>query len=657
MFVLFEEDGAFKAGTVLTETDASLQVETTHGKRVKLKSSHVLLRFKEPAPATLLEAATNEAEQLDTEFLWEVCSDEEFGFAEFAADYYGHAPGAVESAALLLRLHASPVWFHRKGRGRFRKAPPDILQAALAGMEKKRQQAEAMERMKDELLARRLPAELAGMLDGLLYRPDRNRLEQKALEAACAEAGLSAPRLLLQCGALPSSYDYHYKRFLFEQFPEGTAFPPLEAPAVPAGLPRAEVAAFSIDDAHTTEIDDAFSLTPRPGGGWRVGIHIAAPGLAFAHGSALDEVARARLSTVYMPGNKITMLPDAVVERYTLAAGRECPALSLYLDVNPDLSLAGHESRVELVPVAANLRHHDIEPLFNETTLADGGPDFPWKAELTLLWHLATVLEAGRGKPAANQNLLDYNYVVDWSVATEDGPGEVSITRRPRGSPLDKLVAELMIVANSTWGKLLDEAKVPGLYRVQTGGKVRMSTVAAPHEGLGVDCYAWSSSPLRRYVDLANQWQLISVLRGDAPAFPPKSPDLMAALRDFELTYTAYADFQRHMERYWCLRWLRRQGLATVTGRVIRENLVRLEEIPYVLKVSSLPTLPPGARVRLSVEKSDLVDVDLHLRHVETLAEASPADELAEELTEEGEAVAAAEAGLEAPVEGVAQSE
>lgn len=621
MFVLFEEDGAFKAGTVLTETDASLQVETSHGKRVKLKSAHVLLRFKEPAPGALLDAAERAAEAMDTEFLWEVCGDEEFGFAEFAADYHGHPPSAVESAALLLRLHSAPVWFHRKGRGRFRKAPPEILQAALAGLEKKRQQAEAVDRMRDELLAGRLPAELAAMVDQLLYRPDRNRLEVKALEAACGESGLSAPRLLLRCGALPSSYDYHYKRFLFEQFPEGTAFPELAAPALPEGLPRAEVAAFSIDDAHTTEIDDAFSLTPRSGGGWRVGIHIAAPGLGFGRDSALDQVARSRLSTVYMPGNKITMLPEGVVERFTLAAGRDCPALSLYLEVNADLSIAGHESRIECVPVAANLRHHDIEPVFNETTLAEGGPDFPWKAELTLLWNLATVLEAGRGKPAANQNLLDFNYVVDWSVETEDGPGEVDISRRARGSPLDKLVAELMIVANSTWGKLLDEAKVPGLYRVQTGGKVRMSTVAAPHEGLGVDCYAWSSSPLRRYVDLANQWQLITVLRGEAPAFPPKSQELMAALRDFELTYAAYADFQRQMERYWCLRWLRRQGLKTVTGRVLRENLLRLEEVPYVLKVNSLPTLPSGARVRLSVEGSDLVDVELHLRYQETLVE------------------------------------
>ena len=303
MFVLFEEDGAFKAGTVLTETDASLQVETSHGKRIKLKAAQVLLRFQAPSPAALLDEAEREAEKLDTEFLWEVSGDAEFGFCELAADYFGHAPGAVEASALLLRLHSAPIWFHRKGRGRFRKAPAEILQAALAGQEKKRQQAELIDRMRDQLVAGEVPGEITAMLDQILYRPDRNRLEVKAVEAACAETGLSAPRLLLRGGALGSSYDYHYKRFLFEYFAEGTAFPETPDPAADENLPVAGVAAFSIDDAQTTEIDDAFSVSPRAEGGWRVGIHIAAPGLGLRRGDALDDIARRRLSTVYMPGN------------------------------------------------------------------------------------------------------------------------------------------------------------------------------------------------------------------------------------------------------------------------------------------------------------------------------------------------------------------
>ncbi len=626
MFVLFEEDGAFKAGTVLADNDATLQVETTHGKRVKLKRAQVLLNFREPAPGELLARAEAAAEQLETEFLWEVCGDEEFAFPDFAAEYHGHPPNALEAAAILLRLHSAPIYFHRKGKGRFRKAPEDILRAALAGLEKKRQQAAAIEKMRDELLAGRLPAEFNGMVAQLLYRPDRNRPEVKALEAACVDAGLSAARMLLKCGALASSYEFHHNRFLFEHFPEGVHFPSFEAPVVPAGLPRAEVAAFSIDDATTTEIDDAFSVTPRAGGGWRIGIHIAAPALGFTRGSALDAIARRRLSTVYMPGNKITMLPDEVVQCFTLAAGRDCPAISLYLDVNADLSVAGQESRIELVPIVANLRHHDIEPVFNEHTLHEGGPDFEWKRELTVLWDLATVLEAGRGKASANQNQVDYSFYVDWQTETADGPGYISIGQRKRGSPMDKLVAELMILANSTWGKLLDEVNVPGLYRVQSGGKVRMTTTGGPHEGLGVDCYAWSSSPLRRYVDLVNQWQIIAVLSGSEPAFAPKSTDLMAALRDFELTYLAYSEFQRQMERYWCVRWLRQRATPEVEALVLRDNLVRLVEVPLMFKVASLPLQYPGSTVKLAIEGSDLLDVEVQARYIATLAEPDPAE-------------------------------
>lgn len=621
MHVLYEESGTFKCGSVLVDNDNSLQIENTHGKRIKLKSNHVLLRFDAPAASELLTRAEAEAEALEVDFLWEVCGDEEFHFSDFAEEYVGHSPGAVEAAAVLLRLHSAPVYFHRKGRGRFRKAPADILQAALAGLEKKRQQALAIEQMRDALLAGELPEAFDGQIAQLLYHPDRNRLEAKALEAACVDSGLSAARIMLRCGALGSSYDFHYGRFLFDQFPEGTGFPDITLPTPPDDLPLAPVRAFSIDDATTTEIDDAFSVTPRAGGGWRVGIHIAVPALGLTRGSPLDAIARTRLSTVYMPGQKITMLPDAVVDVFTLQAGRDCPALSLYLDLSSALAVVSHETRLERVPIAANLRHHDLDPVFNDDTLLGEGPDYPWKQELTLLWELATILEAGRGKPATNQTQTDFSFAVDWHTSDDDGPGIISISQRVRGAPLDKLVSELMIAANSTWGKQLDEAGVPGIYRVQGGGKVRMATAAAPHEGLGVDCYAWSSSPLRRYVDLINQWQIISVVRDHEPPFPPKSQDLMEAVRDFDIAYSAYAEFQRHMERYWCIRWLRQRGADTVTARVLRENVVKIDDTPFVFKLAGMPLQMPGAHIQLEIKDTDLLDVDVRARFIAVIAE------------------------------------
>lgn len=644
MNVLFEEDGAFRVGTVLADNVSSLQVTLPTGRRVKVKAAHVLLRFEIPAAGALLAEAETMAQDIEADFLWAVGPAAEFGFAELAAEYFGQSPTSAQAAAVLLRLHAAPMYFHRKGRGRYFKAPPEILQAALAGMEKKRLQAEAITRMAAELVAGRLPDEFKPQLPQLLYAADRNRPEAKALVEAAAQSGKSEAQLLLACGAAASAHDYHLGRFLYECFREGTGFAPyapaLQTEVLNDALPLTDVHAFSIDDAATTEIDDAFSVTPRATGGWRIGVHIAVPGLGFAIDSDLGQIARRRLSTVYMPGQKITMLPEAVVEQFTLAAGRTAPAISLYLEVAADLRLLSHSTQLDRITIADNLRHHDIEPLFNAATLTEPLADFSYRDELTVLWEFSQVLAAGRGQQdkADSGGRKDYNFVVDWQANAgndADGPGRVSITERPRGSPLDTLVAELMIFANATWGAALRDAGIPALYRVQTGGKVRMSTVAAAHEGLGVDCYAWSSSPLRRYADLVNQWQLIAWLRNEPPSFVPQSTELFAALRDFELTYAAYAEFQRHMERYWCLRYLVQTDTRVLEAVVIRESLVRVMDLPLVLRVASLPELalvPRGAQVRVAVEGIDLLAVEIRVRFVEVLA-----GEIVEDMVDAGE--------------------
>lgn len=622
MHLLFEEDGILKTGTLLAEQEASLQVESASGRRTKVKAAHTLLRYAAPPPGQLLGLAEPLAKEVEPEFLWECCSDGEFSFLDIAREYFGHPPSAVEATTILLALQAAPIYFHRKGKGHFRKAPPDILAAALVGAEKKRQQALAIDRMADELAAGQLPPEFANLIDELLYRPDRNKPEAKALDLTCKKTGLTPPALFLQCKAIKSAYDFHYRRFLNEHFPKGTGFPDLPLPALPSGLPFAEVSAFSIDDAQTTEIDDALSVVALPGIGWRVGIHIAAPGLGFPPQGEFDQIARRRLSTVYMPGSKITMLPDALVERFTLAAGRTCPAVSLYLTVSPELEITQHESRIEQVRIAANLRHHEMEPLFNETTLAEGLGDFPFRDELKFLWQFANACEGRRGKPSAMQGMHDYNFAIHGDLA-DPAHCRVEITERRRGSPLDKLVAELMIVANSTWGGLLAEKKVACIYRAQGGGRVRMTTSPLPHEGLGVDQYAWCTSPLRRYTDLVNQWQLIALLRGETPAFGNRSELLFAAMRDFDLTYTAYAEFQRGMERYWCLRALDQEKASEVTARTLRrEGMVKLDHLPLAFNCPSLPAgLSAGTHVRLAVGEHDELTLEAHFRFVDSLAD------------------------------------
>ncbi len=669
-YVLFEEGGHFRAATIQSDQNTTLQVELPGGKRQKLKVAQVLLRFRDPAPVQLLPMAEPLAADMDPAFLWECAPEAEFAVAELAADYYGHAPSATESTALLLAMHNAPLYFHRRGKGVFRRAPPDILKAALAGQEKKRLQAEAIERMAAQLVAGTLPTELADQIESLLVQPDRNRLEVKAFEAACAETKESPAALLLRCGAFPDAYHWHYRRFVAERFPKGTGFPDLPEPAVYGNLPLADVQAVSIDDANTTEIDDALSVQRLPGIGWRFGIHIAAPGLGILPGSVHDGVARARLSTVYMPGHKITMLPDDLVARFTLAAGTPCPAVSLYVTADEQFEILNHESRVERVPIVANLRLHEIEPHMDAEALNRGDiPSCAYGETLLTLWRFAAACAGRRGKPASQAGLHDYHYQIDGPLhdkstgaILDPASCHVHIEARKRGSPVDMLVAELMILANATWGQLLAEKSIPGLYRAQVGGKVRMTTSALPHEGLGVACYAWSTSPLRRYADLINQWQLIAALTAKTAPFAPRSAELFAAMRDFDLTYAGYADFQRRMERYWCLRWLQQTDTSRFEGTLMRHvPNVRVDGLPLVVAVPSAPELPPGSRISLTLADPDLLDLSIQTRF-ESVLSADAADtgedlEILDEvsiedaLPEAEEAEAVTEAAANAPTE------
>jgi exoribonuclease-2 len=615
MQVLYEEEGEVKVGTVLAQAPASFQVESPHGRRTKVKQGSVVLTFDSPPAAELIDQARRYAETLDADFLWQ-CSSGEFDFRALARDYVGREPTAIEAAGVLLKLQGSPMYFYRRGKGRFQAAPEETLKLALASQEKKKRQQAQAEVWTQSLARFECPAEIAALKDELLYAPDRNKIETRAFEEACRRTGLTPARLFERAGLLDDTHAYHLHRFLHEFFPRSAGFPPHEVALVRDELPVADVRAFSLDEVGTTEIDDAFSVVRLPDGGVRVGVHIAAPALGIAPSSPLDTIARERLSTAYMPGRKYTMLPDDVVAAFSLDHGAAQPAVSLYFEVGADgLPLSTH-SRVERVPIAANLRHAQYDVL--NTAFEKGeGAGLEYEDDLRELWRVALALEKRRGRPSTGTAILDYTFFVE--------DDRVRIVPRKRGSPLDKLVSELMILVNSTWGALLAERDVAAIYRVQSTGKVRLSVHAEAHEGLGVSCYAWMSSPLRRYVDLVNQWQLVSSLQGRRPPFTRTSEGLLTALRAFEITYARYDEHQRAMDTSWSLRWLLQESRDTIDGTVIRENLVRLEGLPMVIRVGSLPELPSGTRVRLAIREVDLIERSLDVQFREALTSEAPA--------------------------------
>ena len=637
MNLLFDDSGKFLTGRLLSETDASVQVELPSGKRQKVKLAHVLLRFDKPEAAQLLELAKPIGLEMDLDLMWECAPEDEFGFVDVAQDYFGASANVLEQTASLLTLFEAPHYFRRAGKGRFKKAPLEQVQQALAAIAKKAAVQAQIDDWTRQLLDGHCPEPVREQLYKILFKPDKNAPEYKSVVQASKEAQVGPLALLQRVGAIQSAYQFHWQRFLFEHFPKGTGFGgPFAVAADGANLPEAAVHAYSIDDAATTEIDDALSVTGLGSGQVTLGIHIAVPALGIQPDEALDQVARNRMSTVYMPGHKITMLPDDVVERFTLQAGRHCPALSIYLDIDESsFEIQGHRTVLERVWIAQNLRHDHIQDELDQAFFdRDDVPqtELEWVHEMRWLYQLAVQRKAHResvrGKPELF-NRPDYNFALNGMQGEEPtGDEVVQISVRRRGSPLDLIVAESMILANQHWGQWLANAGVPGIYRSQAsmapGVKVRMSTKALPHAGMGVPCYAWCTSPLRRYADLVNQWQLLACVQHGATAalvapFKAKDAQLFAVISGFEATYAAYNEFQRGMERYWTLRLIQQQEIRECTAQVLNERMVRAEDFPLVANVVGASGLAKGTRVRVSLGDIDLIALEVTAQVIETL--------------------------------------
>ena len=665
MNLLYEEGGDIKIAAVQSATgtgDAeSWQATSLSGKKIKLKAKEVWLRFEKPEAQAAMDEALVLSKDIDLQLLWDCAPEEEFGLVEVSLEYFGSQATIPQQVALAIALQDAPVFFRRKGRGRFQRAPLEQLQAGLAALERKQKELEQQSVWQQDLVAGIFPDTLKSSAKQLLFSPDKNSSAYKALIAACTETGESPAQLMIRCAAIESPLAYHQGMFLKAHFPNGAAHhvnigvDQAAYDAAIAELPLAEVNAFSIDDSGTTEIDDALSVTELVEGGHRIGIHIAAPGLAISKDDPLDQVARNRMSTVYFPGNKITMLPDSVIEQFSLDAGSPRPALSIYVDLDADgiVNRDTLQMRAEMVPMTANLRLEDVEHLVSEESLVDEGVSYPYRKELAILWRAAKLLHAGRqekrianGLRAEQLGVIDPNALArdfHFQIQDVDGVQRVEIIPRQRGSILDTIVAEWMIFCNSASGQLLADHGLPGLFRTQKGWgplRTRMQTTPGPHEGLGLDYYAWCTSPLRRYSDLVNQWQLIALAKHGVTAkmmapFPPRDATLMGIAADFESCYQAYGEFQDRLEKYWCLRWITQDGDSkNVYVRHLKEGMSRVELVPLHLPIPELASHPRMTRAEVAVADVDLLQLSAAVRVLEIEAKAEPEVKTVEELTD-----------------------
>ena len=618
MNIFYEESGQFKVAAIVQKNDATYQVDTQHGKRTKVKANNVFAEF-DGDMAAFLENAQAQAADIDTDLLWEVCGEEEFSAEAIAEEYYGHAPTKTELAATLIALYAAPMYFYKKAKGVFKAAPEETLKQALAAIERKKQQDAQIDAWAEALKRGEMPSEIAADLKTILHAPDKQSLTYKAFTKAADALKTSAYELAKKTGGITSIPQYLQDGFEIKYFPKGTGFPDLPLPEMP-DLPKADVTAFSIDDESTTEVDDALSLTDLGNGTKCVGIHIAAPSLAVKPGDKMEKNIMERLSTVYFPGGKITMLPENWIAAFSLDAGAYRPAVSIYFDVDSGFNVGEPTCKIEAVNIAENLRIQAIEPHFNAETGLDEAGEMMFAHHQDLIWlhQFAVALQKARGKYEPDR-APQYDYSIEL-----DEEGNVSVVRRERGSPIDTLVSEMMILANSTWAQMLHDNDLPGLFRVQPAGKVRMSTKSEPHIGMGVQHYGWFTSPLRRAADYINQKQLLSLIDDTAETLYQNSDaELFAALRDFDAAYTAYADFQRQMEAYWSLVYLQQQGISELTATILKEDLVRIEGLPLVTRATGIPfDALPKSQVLLKITELDPEKQFIALNYVKAVAPA-----------------------------------
>ena len=604
MNILYEESGKFKAATIVQKNNNSYQVDTQYGKRVKVKESQIFVEFSQEIEVFFHEVGQIQSE-IDTDFLWEVADGKEFALNSLAVEYFGvQQPNPVQMAALLMTIYDAPIYFYKKGKGIFKAAPKEALEAAKASLLRKQEMLSQKQEWMTQLQAGVLPQIFQPEIMRILHCPEKQNLLDQAFLEAAEQKKLSPINLAIELGAIHSPVEFWRAGFLLRFFPNGVSFPTLEEPRIPSELPVASVQAFSIDDKQTTEIDDAFSVTFLEDGMVEVGVHIAVPSIAIAPGTRIERLIFERLSTVYFPGEKIVMLPSDWSAHFSLDKDTLKPAISLYLLLDSDFNIKQTRTAVEKIHIADNLCISDLELMYDKEMCSIGeqtGCSAVYQKELSLLYTLSRKLISVRGKDNESQkNRFDFLFEVN-------DDGRILIKRRQRDSSIDMIIGEMMIYANAYWAGELARCQLPAMFRGLSAGKVKMSTQPLEHANIGVAQYAWCSAPLRRASDYINQRQLLSIYLSDLPArFETGDAEFFALMRSFETTYSSYAMFQQDMELLYTLMFLQQESIHSFVGIYIREGVVRAEDIPLIIKVSDQPADWSGKRYVFLVKEIDL---------------------------------------------------
>jgi exoribonuclease-2 len=573
--VEFLDQGRLKPGLVVREQTNQLAVVETGGRERSIARDLVMLRHpdRKVTRETLVDVvAVFEAErarltaELDLNLLWEVVREHERGYsAEELAELYFGRRSASATSVMLEALFNDRLYFVRRHLEFFARSSDQVERLRLQ-YEKVRLRSEASRHtrnlirgvLEDGLVLP--PSESASLIVELcryLENPStRSRDLTAMIEAAVSDIPPveAAYEILELLGAPLPGPRFVVIGGVRTAFPEA-ALAEASRIVAPSRTAGDDTAAVTIDDDDTVEVDDAISCEALSDGALRVQVHIALVADLVPINGPMDREAAARATTVYLPEATIRMLPDQIsCAAASLIAGTVRNVLTTDVQLSATGEIIGYSIYPSSIRIAARLSYEACDAML------EAGSSAPQAATMRLMNQAALKLRERRRLAGA---LLIHRREPKIKVREE---GEIELTMIDSASPSRLLVAELMVLSNYVAARWAADHRVPLIYRVQPaiGGdfgpqRPRLSLHPEFHAGVGLDYYAQLSSPIRRYMDLALQRQILAAL-GGRPSLAYQADQLMAVLANAEAADSEGKELERRARRYWTLRYLERNA-------------------------------------------------------------------------------------------------
>ena len=614
------DEGRLKPGLVVREQANHVTVADAGGRERSIARDLIMLRHpdrkvtRDNLAATALELDAEHKElaaELDLNLLWEVVREQGRNFsAEELADLFFGRRSASATSVMLEALFNDRLFFVRRHMEFVARSPEQVERLRMQ-YDKVRLRSEASRNtrnlirgvLEDGLIppadeAAPLITELRRYLDNPFTR---NRDLTAMIEAAVTDITPpeAAYEILERLGAPPPGPRFVIIGGVRTGFSEA-AIAEANAAVAPARDLGDDIAAVTIDDDDTIEVDDALSAEPLADGGLRIRIHIALVADFVARHGPMDQEAAARATTVYLPEATIRMLPDRVSsDAASLIAGHERHVLTTDVRLSPTGDIAGYSIYPSRIRIASRLSYDYCDALLaSESDTAEA-------AGLRRMYDAALKLRDRRRAAGA---LVVHRREPKIKVHPD---GEIELTLIDSMSPSRQLVAELMVLSNYAAARWAAENRVPIIYRVQPvmGGdyaaqRPRLSLHPEFHAGVGLDYYAQLSSPIRRYMDLVLQRQLIAAL-AQPPSMAYQAEELLTVLANAEAAEADGKELERRAKRYWTLRYLERHALDRPLEATVFRDGASAELDAYAVRGSlrGAPNLASQSRIMVRIAR------------------------------------------------------